>query len=59
MITVSLLSLSPETMQRMQDQEQRHHAPETACRPWERVAAVLIVCGCIAGATLAAFLPVH
>lgn len=56
MITVSLLSLSPETMQRMQDAEEA--ASESTGRLWERRAALLVACSCAVAALVTAWLSV-
>ena len=56
MITISLLSLSPETLQRMQDHEA---ATETGGRRWERFSALAVVgvCGLAALVSALIFVP--
>jgi hypothetical protein len=53
MISLSWLSLSPETMQRMAS---HLVSEETGCRRWERVGATVLVIAIAAAAGLAAFL---
>jgi len=50
MITISLLSLSPETLRRMQDHEA---ATETGGRRWERFGALAALGACALAALVA------